>query len=183
MHGDEPKGVYVAQRLVEALSQHSFDWTVCVVPVVNPDGYALRRRRNAAGVDLNRNFPTLDWTPSSRRSRYYSGSAPASEPETKAVIEWVAAHPPRGILAIHSIDQDRYCNNYDGPARRWAERLGRHNGYPLRASIGYPTPGSLGTWAGRERRIPTITLELPSRLSPQRCWLDNREGLLALCGG
>ena len=32
--------------------------------------------------------------------------------------------------------------------------------YPVEASIGYPTPGSFGTYAGIERQIPTITLEL-----------------------
>ena len=26
--------------------------------------------------------------------------------------------------------------------------------------MGYPTPGSFGTWAGIEKEIPTITLEL-----------------------
>ena len=33
-------------------------------------------------------------------------------------------------------------------------------GYPIEESIGYPTPGSFGTWAGIEREILTITLEL-----------------------
>ena len=32
--------------------------------------------------------------------------------------------------------------------------------YPVEESIGYPTPGSFGTWAGIERGILTITLEL-----------------------
>ena len=30
----------------------------------------------------------------------------------------------------------------------------------MESSIGYPTPGSFGTWAGVEKKIPTITLEL-----------------------
>ena len=32
--------------------------------------------------------------------------------------------------------------------------------YPVEENIGYPTPGSFGTWAGIEKEIPTITLEL-----------------------
>ena len=28
--------------------------------------------------------------------------------------------------------------------------------YPVEPSIGYPTPGSFGTWAGIEKQIPTI---------------------------
>ena len=36
--------------------------------------------------------------------------------------------------------------------------------YPTESSIGYPTPGSFGTWAGVERDIPTITLELDEEI-------------------
>ena len=48
-------------------------------------------------------------------------------------------------------------------------------------SIGYPTPGSLGCWAGVERSLATITLELPSHHSPKCCWEDNRSALLEAC--
>ena len=41
--------------------------------------------------------------------------------------------------------------------------LGRHlaarSGLPLTGDIGYPTPGSFGTWCG-ERGLPVVTLEL-----------------------
>ena len=50
--------------------------------------------------------------------------------------------------------------------------------YPVTTSIGYSTPGSFGTWAGVERGIPTVTLELPSHHSAKRCWADNRRALL-----
>ena len=36
--------------------------------------------------------------------------------------------------------------------------------YPVESSIGYPTPGSFGTWAGIERGILTITLELDEEI-------------------
>lgn len=38
---------------------------------------------------------------------------------------------------------------------------------PLQESIGYPTPGSFGTWAGVEKGIPTITLELDEEVEVQ----------------
>jgi protein MpaA len=56
----------------------------------------------------------------------------------------------------------------------------RYNGYPVVTSMGYPTPGSFGTWAGIERNIPTVTLELPSHHSPKKCWEDNHRALLAM---
>ena len=36
--------------------------------------------------------------------------------------------------------------------------------YPIEESIGYPTPGSFGTYAGVERNIPIITLEMDEEI-------------------
>ncbi len=110
----------------------------------------------------------------------FGGPSPASEPETRVVISVIERFQPDVIVTIHSISGERHCNNYDGPGRWIAEKMSRHNGYPVTASIGYPTPGSFGTWAGRERGIATITLELPSLHSRRRCWCDNEASLLAL---
>ncbi|RME37134.1 MAG: DUF2817 domain-containing protein, partial [Planctomycetota bacterium] len=181
IHGDEPKSVRLVRRLVDELERDSplaaaVRWVL--VPVVNPDGYERRKRRNARGVDVNRNFPTTDWTPGSPRSRMYGGLRAGSEPETRAVMRAVERFKPDAIVTVHSIDGRRHCNNYDGPAETLARAMSRRNGYPVRGSIGYPTPGSLGTWAGVERRIPVVTLELPSHHCPQRCWRDNRDALL-----
>lgn len=181
-HGDEPKSVMLARRLVELLESEpalgrAMRWVV--LPVVNPDGYEQRKRRNANRVDINRNFPTENWAATSRRSRMFGGDKPASEPETRAVMTAVRRYRPTRIITIHSIGLGRECNNYDGPGKTAAAAMGRVNGYPVTASIGYPTPGSFGTWAGVERKIPIVTLELPSRHSPKRCWEDNRRALLA----
>ena len=180
-HGDEPKSVYVAFKLIETLQANDAvglhtGWIV--VPVINPDGLERRRRRNAHLVDLNRNFPTRNWTRSSKRSRMFGGETPASEPETQVVIDLVESNRPTRIITVHSISGGRECNNFDGPAESLAATMSEWNGYPVTHSIGYPTPGSFGTWAGDERNIPTVTLELPSRRSRTRCWTDNRAALL-----
>lgn len=185
-HGDEPKGVYVARHLIELLGSQrgladSVRWVI--VPVVNPDGLADRKRRNANRVDINRNFPTKNWTHLPRRSRMFGGDKPAGEPETRAVMAAIRRYKPSRIITIHSIGAHRFCNNYDGPARTFATAMRRCNGYPVTSTIGYPTPGSFGTWAGVEQGIPTITLELPSHHSPKRCWEDNVAALLAAAAG
>jgi len=180
-HGDEPKSVFTCCRLIEAIESdpaHAMDRAWVIVPIVNPDGFARRNRRNANRVDLNRNFPTSNWDGGKKHNRMYGGAAPASEPETRTVIELIEKHAPARIVTVHSIGLNRFCNNFDGPARAWAESMARLNGYPVTDSIGYPTPGSFGSWAGVERQIPTITLELPSHRSATRCWQDNREALL-----
>ncbi|MEK6677497.1 MAG: DUF2817 domain-containing protein [Planctomycetota bacterium] len=183
MHGDEPKGVSLARYWLDLLIHdselaRSLNWMIILA--VNPDGLLRRKRRNSRQVDLNRNFPTRNWKLGSRQSRMYGGPEPASEPETRAVISVVESCRPNVILTLHSIGANRYCNNYDGPARRLAHCLRRVNGYPVTKSIGYPTPGSFGTWAGIELGIPTITLELPSHHSPRICLEENRNILKAL---
>ncbi|MCP4248129.1 MAG: murein peptide amidase A [bacterium] len=183
-HGDEPKGVDLARRLWEYVEQGDGATPqrgLVVVPLVNPDGYERRNRRNARGVDLNRNFPTADWAPGPKRRRYYGGESAASEPETRMVINLIQRLKPAEIITIHSISKQQFCNNYNGPpaAKDLAQLLSACNGYPVTGHIGYPTPGSFGTWAGVEQAIPTITLELPSHCSGRRCWEQNREALLA----
>ena len=181
IHGDEPKSVYVARLLCADVVQRRSPGeraTVVVVPVVNPDGYELRKRRNARGVDVNRNFPTRDWLAGRKRSRFYGGPAPASEPETQAILALVESLDPAEIIAIHSISEHRQCNNFDGPGESLARAMSECNAYPVTGTIGYSTPGSLGTWAGLERDIATVTVELPSHESPRRCLEANRSALL-----
>jgi protein MpaA len=74
---------------------------------------------------------------------------------------------------------ERPCNNYDGPAQHIAELMSRYNSYPATPTIGYPTPGSLGSWAGIDRQIPMITLELPRKLPGDQAWPNNRQAILA----
>lgn len=132
------------------------------IPCLNPDGMQLGRRTNANGVDLNRNFPTKNWGEDTslagdNPSDYYGGKAPASEIETQFVIDVIEKYKPELIITLHAPYK---VVNYDGPAKDTAEKISKIIGYPVEASIGYPTPGSFGTYAGVERQIPTITLEL-----------------------
>lgn len=93
---------------------------VWVIPVQNPDGYQYtftdarlwrkNRRLNGDGtygIDLNRNYPGfwgLDNVGSSNMppSEVYRGPAPASEPETQAVVAFHAAHPPVIAVSYHT---------------------------------------------------------------------------------
>lgn len=183
IHGDEPSAAFVGQRLVDYLREHpectrDSGTVVGVIPLANPDGVALRTRTNANGVDCNRNFPASNWR-STRPGRNHTGPSPASEPETRAVMHAVETLRPTRVVSIHS---PLRCNNYDGPpaALALAQIMSRHNGYPVEASIGYATPGSFGTWAGVDRRIPVVTLELPPHTPGERAWNENRDALLAV---
>ena len=181
-HGDEWQSTYVAERLVDYLiGTRSVlpSRKVVVVPEVNPDGLAVRKRFNANGVDINRNFPTANWCPAGPKSPERHGLRPASEPETQIVRDLIWRYRPKLIVSIHNIHRGRHCVNYDGPAEDLAETMGRCCGYPVKRFLGYATPGSLGTFAGVERNIPTITLEMPRNETAQACWHQTRAALLA----
>jgi len=80
IHGNECAGVRVTRRLAGLPAPDGS--VIWLVHQLNPDGAARRRRGNARGVDLNRNFP-YRWQP--QDGIYESGPGPASEPETQAI--------------------------------------------------------------------------------------------------
>lgn len=181
-HGDEPEGVEIVFHLKEYLLHHaklSKHKTIIVVPLVNPDGYKNQTRVNANKVDLNRNFPTKDWvSKASQQSslvKYFPGHKAASEPETCAIIELIEKTKPTKIISFHSLIPHQL--NYDGPAKELAYAMSRHNQYPVTENIGYPTPGSLGNFAGRERKIAVITYELPEKIDLKTAWKEAQEAL------
>ena len=178
IHGDEILPVQFAYRLVAYLQAHPgilAKAKVIIVPQANPDGVARRTRTNARGVDINRNFPTKDWNTGSPRGRYARGPKPMSEPETRAIVKLINEYRPDKIISIHS---PLHQVNYDGPAQEIAKLMARYNGYKVTSNIGYKTPGSLGTYAGKEQGIPVITLELPNS-NLNAVWSENCKALLA----
>jgi protein MpaA len=180
IHGNEPTSAVVAERLLEHLRNHPEQLegrSVAILTVANPDGLARRLRTNKRLVDLNRNFPATNWA-KTRRGVYFGGTAAASEPETLALMKLFDEIKPARVISIHSMDQP--CNNYDGPAKEIAEMMSGLNGYQAKDNIGYPTPGSLGSWAGIDRQIPMITLELPRKMGGEEAWEQNRQALLAV---
>lgn len=151
VHGDEPQGEdLITKYLSETSSGMLF------IPSLNPDGKQLGRRTNSNGVDINRNFPTKNWE-LTKKDNYFGGESPASEIETKFLINVIEEYKPKLILTLHTPYK---IVNYDGPAKEVSEKISEIISYPVEESIGYPTPGSFGTYAGVEKNIPTITLEM-----------------------
>ena len=114
VHGDEPEGIELAseslkylmkQQTNQSTKQNSvrsglYPWIV--IPNLNPDGAAAKTRVNGRGVDLNRNFPSTDWSSESEKPRYFPGSHPASEPEVSSLCELIEAVKPVLIVHCHS---------------------------------------------------------------------------------
>lgn len=157
VHGDEPEGVVAARGLLEVLhANYSLNLDLTIVPELNPEGVLLKTRGNSKKVDLNRNLATKDWSPVAATERYNPGPSPMSEPENKHLVEWIEKHKPDVIFSLHSWKPMLNTNGELPEAKAIAEVTG----YVIEPDIGYPTPGSLGTYAGFERKIPTLTYEI-----------------------
>lgn len=155
-HGDEPQGKFLIEKYLNKKS----DTSLMFIPCLNEYGVEHNVRTNSNGVDLNRNFPTKNWE-LTEKDNFFGGNSPESEEETKFVIDVIENHTPKIILTLHAPYK---VVNYDGPAREISDKISKIIGYPVEENIGYPTPGSFGTWAGIERNIPTITLELDEEI-------------------
>lgn len=58
--------------------------------IENYDGWLVRLARPAQGLDFNRNFP-FEWRTEGEQSG--AGPYPASEPEIKAILDFITSHP------------------------------------------------------------------------------------------
>ena len=187
VHGDEITPIKFCFDIMHYLNRHYIDSEfkeslVVVFPIANPDSFFTSRpsRTNARGVDINRNFPTKDWSEKALsvwKTRYrsdprrYPGPKALSEPETLTQVNMIHRYQPDKIISVHApltiLDYDGpvEVNNAHGDIGASAGQLltqmsQKASGYEIR---NYPFfPGSLGNYAGHERKIPTYTLELPS---------------------
>jgi hypothetical protein len=114
VHGDECAGSIVATRLLHAHPPKS--GSIWVVPDLNPDGHAAKRRVNATGVDLNRNFPGT-W-----RRGPASGAEAASEPETRIAMRLIRRLRPDVTIWFH---QPQALVRATGPSVAIARRYAR----------------------------------------------------------
>lgn len=164
IHGNEDAGVAIVDVLRGAAVPEGIE--LWLIESLNPDGQAAQLRGNANLVDLNRNFPH-DWTPIASPGEWeYSGTGPASEPETRAIIAFAERVQPRLTIWYH---QDLFrltpARGFDGELRaRYAELTG----LPIAPVTGGTYTGVAATWM--RRTVPnavSFIVELGPTLSAE----------------
>jgi protein MpaA len=180
IHGDELSSTALVLHWIGAAMETPSNIHWRFVPLMNPDGMMLARptRTNANGVDLNRNFPTPNWAKEApyywnKRTkndpRRFPGPRALSEPESKWLYDEMERWKPNLIVSVHA---PYGVLDFDGPVAP-PQRLGRL--YLDQVGI---FPGSLGNYGGVHKKVPVVTIELPSALrTPQegeirQMWLD-----------
>lgn len=178
-HGDEVEGVYVLKQLFDWIkSDHQLpELPIITIPILNPDGYRAGSRVNSHAVDLNRNYPTENWTSEARKEKYNPGPEALSEPENKFLIKLFDKFHPAFVLSFHSW---KPLLNYNGDCADIAKFLSSYNEYEPVPDIGYPTPGSLGSFVPEKYQGSVLTFECPvlnDDLSLKDIWEQNKDAL------
>lgn len=208
--GYEWNSAVLAYHLADWLKKHPKEvptnLTISVIPVLNPDAVAsvitipfgpfqksdvkatraelAQARFNAHGVDLNRNF-ACQWQPSARwrGNKVSAGTKPFSEPEAKALRDYILENKPTAAVFFHSqagIVYGSSCGDI-GPL---PETLDIMNAYAGASGLGavakfdaYPVRGAAEDWLATIG-IPAITVEMRSHESVN--WQDNLAGIKAV---
>lgn len=209
MHGGyEWNSVLLAYEFIDYLGKNPgiipAGITVTVIPSANPDGVykiigkegrfvtadvptgkeaSAPGRFNARGVDLNRNFD-CKWKPTSmwKDKIVSAGTEPFSEPEARAIRDFVLKNKPEAVIFWHSQSNAVYASECKGgilpDTLRIMNAYSRASGYPAVKSFdSYSVTGDSEGWLA-SINIPAITVELQTHETTE--WNRNLSGIEAI---
>lgn len=202
----ENKSIYAGYNVRNTLDQTS----IWFVPMMNPDGVTLvqsgakslkygslatkingssnfnRWKANIRGVDLNDNFSSK-WEKikgGNKKPAYmaYKGPSAFSEPEAKALREFVKNHAFKTYISYHSSGQIMYWFNYQKPAqmkrdKTLASGLSKMTGYKVMPPQYLPGSGSSADWFIQQTKMPGITLEISPYIGEKPVPLEKWEAI------
>ena len=145
IHGNEG-----GEKIISAVRATPFasdgDVQIWTIPSMNPDGLAANKRRNARSVDLNRNFPT-GWS----RKTTGAGVGPASEPETRALMGFIARLRPDATFVYHQ-DWNMVLGACNWKTRPYALRYAQLTGLGKEKCARVSLHGNNGGWVNSNFR-------------------------------
>lgn len=180
--GYESNTIALADQLILYLNEHPEaipkDVTLYILRNMNPDGdardHGIDGRVNDHGVDLNRNFP-VNWSATWDRSGCFdqapttSGEAPSSEPETRAVINFLATRRIEALISYHSAALGVFPggNPWEPASIRLAQKIADVSTYPYPPiETGCVYNGTLADYAV-SLGITAVDLELSNHTSTE----------------
>ncbi len=173
-HGDETSSTTLLNKWVDYLESNGAripaHRTIIVIPSLNPDGYAAGTRTNAHNVDLNRNFPSNNWKagvtmPNKSFLPQGGGSAPLSEPESRALANYVLGQNPRLVLTYHAAGGVVVPND-SGDSYSLAVTYGKQSSVGFMPNgqtatfFEYDTTGAFEDWLHDKPALPALLIEL-----------------------
>jgi protein MpaA len=175
--GYEGNTIGLANELIRYIIDHPevipSDVTLHIIRNMNPDGEARSNgvdgRVNNRGVDLNRNFPSRNWTADWDRDGCWvwrpttGGDYGGSEPETRAVMSFISTHDIEAIISYHSAALGVFPGGdpWEPDSIRLAKALAKATGYPYPPiDTGCEYTGTLADWAVENGVGAAVDMEL-----------------------
>ena len=180
--------------------------TVTVIPVLNPDGLSkvvgtttrfapsdvsssqtvqVSGRFNGNKVDLNRNFD-CEWQEKGtwQNTPVSGGSEAFSEPESKAIRDYVVSHSPTAVVVWYSAGGGVYSSSCQSTVSAETKKLttlyANASGYKGYENFdSYATTGDMTNWLAKNK-IPAISILLTTHQDVE--WDKNLAGVKALLG-
>jgi hypothetical protein len=158
--------------------------SVTVIPALNPDGLAkVATRFNAHNIDLNRNF-ACDWKAEGKwqNKKVSGGSAAFSEPESKAIQNYIEMHKPAAAIVYYSAAGGVYASSCGGAVSEMTRALlntyAAASGYKAHdAFTDYEISGDMVNWFA-SLNIPAVSVLLTDHTDTE--WTKNEAGLKAV---
>lgn len=154
------------------------DATLYIIRNMNPDAEVRSNdaegRVNNHGVDLNRNFPSDNWSADWDRDGCWvlrpttGGEYGGSEPETRAVMSFIGSHQLKALISYHSAALGVFPGGdpWEPDSIRLAAALGKATGYPYPPiDTGCQYTGTLADWAVENGAGAAVDMELSTHKS------------------
>ena len=184
IHGNEVGTAKLSHKILNWMWNNKTDFnnlTLYVIPVLNPDGYlkAVQNpnyfnrgrvgRFNSNNVDLNRNFPSSNFSQYDewgmgkdfkQKQKVFCGEFGASEPEVENLVNFIKDKNIKNIIALHNVGQDVIISNdKNKQVNQWTQIYNKQN-FKTRFDLGYS--GGAMDWA-QENNLNYMAVEGTSR--------------------
>ena len=175
--GYEWNTIALANELITHINENPgaipTDVTLYIIRNMNPDGetraHGVDGRVNNNGVDLNRNFPSENWTEEWDRDGCWiyrpttGGRYGGSEPETRSVMGFIKNHRIEALISYHSAALGVFPGGvpWEEPSKQLAKALSKVTGYPYPPiDTGCAYTGTLADWAVENGVGAAVDMEL-----------------------